>query len=136
MSDFPSRHELDDELLSAYLDDELSPQERAAVEVRLAEDAAAREMLHQLRAVSQAVQGLPQEIVGHDLGESVLRQATQTGPAIAPLVSPTTESNGRSPDRAGQPEDSFPKFTIGRSPRGWFWASLAVAAALLVIFVV
>jgi anti-sigma factor RsiW len=74
MSDFRPHPERGDELLSAYLDDDLSPEERVAVEARLAEDAQAREMLHQLRAVSQAVQGLPQEIVGHDLGESVLQR--------------------------------------------------------------
>ncbi len=86
MSNFSSRHELNDELLSADLDDELSPEERAAVEARLADDAAGREMLHQLRAVSQAVQCLPQEIVGHDLGDAVLRRATQSGPPIAPWL--------------------------------------------------
>ena len=133
MSNFSSRHELNDELLSAYLDDELSPEERAAVEARLADDAAGREMLHQLRAVSQAVQCLPQEIVGHDLGDAVLRRVTQSGPPIARLASTTTEADGGLIGRSAQLDDAFPKLTIGRSRRGWVWASLAIAAALLVM---
>ncbi len=35
--------------------------------------------------------------------------------------------------RSAQLDDAFPKLTIGRSRRGWFWASLAIAAALLVM---
>jgi hypothetical protein len=133
MSDFSSRHEPNDELLSAYLDDELSPEERAAVKARLADDAAGREMLHQLRAVSQAVQSLPQEIVGHDLGGAVLRRVTQSGPPIARLASTATEADGSLTGRSAEFDDSFPKLTIGRSRRSWFWASLAIAAALLVM---
>jgi hypothetical protein len=113
MSNYESQPGIDDELLSAYLDDELSPEERGAVEARLADDPAARDMLHQLRAVSQAVQGLPQEIVGHDLGSAVLQRVDKTEPAHG--------------------DDSSPKFSIGRTRRGWVWASLAVAAALLVM---
>ena len=73
MTDYPSKLELDDELLSAYLDGELTADEQAAVEARLSADPAAAELLHQLRAVSQAVQGLPQEVVGRDLGGPIAR---------------------------------------------------------------
>ena len=40
-----------EELLSAYLDDELSADERATVETWLAEDAAYRQLLDDLRAL-------------------------------------------------------------------------------------
>jgi hypothetical protein len=133
MSDYESRHEIDDELLSAYLDDELSPDQRAAVEARLAQDPAARETLHQLRAVSQAVQALPQEIVGHDLGEAVLRRVSPGEPPSPPADLATTHVGASSIDRAAPQESSLPKLTIGRTRRGWVWASLAVAAALLVM---
>ena len=53
------QYELDDELLSAYLDDELSADERALVEARLATDPAAQQSLEQLRSVSQSVRSLP-----------------------------------------------------------------------------
>jgi hypothetical protein len=129
-----SQREFDDELLSAYLDDELSPQERARVESRLATDPASRQTLEQLRNVSQAVRELPREVVGRELRESVLRRAEaakQAGKtaAAASTISKIDAPNG-SPAGLG---DAMPKLTIGRTPRGWVWASLAVAAALLIM---
>jgi hypothetical protein len=134
MTDYKSHHELDDELLSAYLDDELSPEERASVDARLLEDPAAQQLLHQLRAVSQSVQALPQEVVGHDLGEAVLRKVEQSRRTSATAAAATTMSNRDSTNGAStQLDGSVPTFTIGRSRRGWVWASLAVAAALLIM---
>jgi hypothetical protein len=134
MSDYEPQPDLDDELLSAYLDDELSSADRAAVETRLAEDPTARQLLHHLRAVSEAVQALPQEVVGHDMRESILQRAE---PA-------TYSAAGEQPPTAGEPLDTSngqpaasaqvaPKFTIGRTRRAWVWASFAVAAALLIM---
>ena len=74
MSEQEFQPELNDELLSAYLDDELSAEERAAVEARLANDADAQQLLHQLRAVSESVQRLPLEGVGRDLSGDILRR--------------------------------------------------------------
>ena len=137
MSDFDSQHELDDELLSAYLDEELSPEERAAVEARLAADPVAEQTLRQLRAVSQAVQGLPQEAVGYDLRESVLqRAAEQKAPnRTTAAVSPAANAVKRGSENGAtvKSADSMPTFSIGRTRRAWVWASLAVAAALLVM---
>src|SRR3954469_17395169 len=86
MSDKPSNHELDDELLSAYLDDELSADERAAVEARLATDPAAQQLLHELRSVSQSVQALPTETPSRDLSEEIIRRAREAKPANAPAA--------------------------------------------------
>src|SRR5882757_5212880 len=80
MSDKPFNYELDDELLSAYLDGELSADERAAVEARLATDAAAQQLLHELRSVSQSVQALPTESVGRDVSEEIIRRAHESAP--------------------------------------------------------
>jgi anti-sigma factor RsiW len=55
MTDHNRKYDLDDELLSAYIDNELSAEERAAVEARLASDPAAQQLLHELRSVSQSV---------------------------------------------------------------------------------
>lgn len=49
------------EQLSAYLDDELPPQARAAVEARLAKDAEVRLAMARMRQVSEAVRALPRE---------------------------------------------------------------------------
>ena len=67
--------EFDDEQLSAYLDDELAPDERVRVEARLSADPAARQLLDELRTVSQAMKSLPHAALGDDLRESVLRRA-------------------------------------------------------------
>jgi anti-sigma factor RsiW len=121
MSDNPLQHELDDELLSAYLDDELSEAERAIVEARLAADPAARQTLEELRRVSQAVRGLPQASLPRDLAESIVRRAAEAKRAAVPRPG---DANLATP----------PTFTIGRTRRAWIWASLAVAASLLIMF--
>jgi anti-sigma factor RsiW len=84
MTEFESHSDIDDELLSAYLDDELSSEERARVAARIASDPAAKSLLDELRAASSKVQGLPREIVGHDLSESVLRRHARRLPAVVP----------------------------------------------------
>ncbi len=134
MSDYEPQPELDDELLSAYLDDELSPAERAAVESRLSEDPSAQQLLHQLRSVSEAVQALPQEVVGHDMRESILREAEQARESAAvPGLRAVGEHVDASNGEAAATLDGAPKVTFGQTRRGWIWASLAIAAALLIM---
>ncbi len=135
MTDFQSNPETDDELLSAYLDDELSPDERARVDARLAADPAARQTLDQLRAASQAMHSLPQETVGQDLRESILRRAeaamlTSHGRPSAAAATKSAATNGTVGLR-----DALPRLTIGQTRRGWVWAALAIAAGLLIMVV-
>lgn len=130
MSEF--EHNFDDELLSAYLDDELSPEERARVEARLASDPAARQMLDQFRTASQAVKGLPHESVGQDLRESILRRAeaamlTGGGRSVA------AAKKSVSADDTVSLRDSLPRITIGQTRRGWVWAALAIAAGIAIM---
>lgn len=110
MNEHP-QHEFDDELLSAYLDNELSNDERARVESHLASDPAARHLLEQLRNVSQSVRELPVHSAADGLHDSILNriEAIRTPPPLAPHSSLL-------------------------APRTWFWASCAVAAALLIMF--
>ena len=122
MSEQEFQPELNDELLSAYLDDELSAEERAAVEARLANDADAQQLLHQLRAVSESVQRLPLEGVGRDLSGEILRRvaAAKSGEGVAAADAAT-------------PVRNVPEIRIFGSRRSWFWASLAVAAGLMIM---
>ncbi len=104
MADTNSHESLDDELLSAHVDGELTEAERAAVEQRLRDDPQARELVAELRAVSQKLCSLPKHELGADLREAVLQQAvvhTERAPAE------------------------------GGWTRRWAWATLALAAALL-----
>lgn len=103
MSD-ASFHDTDDELLSAYVDGELTDAERAAVEQRLRDDPRAQALVAELRAVSETLQALPKFELGTSLREAVLRQ---------------------SPIRAERAHAE------GGGTRRWAWAVLAVAAALM-----
>lgn len=62
------------ERLSAYLDDEVTPQDRAKIEAWLASDPAARAELESLRRVSRAVGALPRAAAGMDLADRVISQ--------------------------------------------------------------
>src|SRR6476659_5153452 len=92
MSDKPFNYEPGDEVLSAYLDGELSADDRAAVEARLATDPAAQQLLHELRSVSQSVQALPTESLGRDLSEEVIRRARVMRGSPDPAPSPDRRS--------------------------------------------
>ena len=70
MNDFP-----ENELLSAYLDGELTAAERAEVERLLAANPAARQLLDELRTLSATLQALPPRKLGEDLSRQVLREA-------------------------------------------------------------
>jgi anti-sigma factor RsiW len=116
---------IDDELLSAYLDNELALEERVRVDARLASDPAARQLLDELRSVSHAVKGLPKQPLGADIRDTVLRRAERA----------MLSSKAGDPNSAGGSslDDTSPRFTIGRSLRGWIWAGLATAAALAIM---
>jgi hypothetical protein len=141
MPEFESTNEFHDELLSAYLDGELSAEERAGVEERLAVDPVARQMLDELRSVSLAVQGLPREKPGADLQSEILRRAEEslrssTQPGERPSALRTVSTNGDDLPAAEQltPHGGgVPPVSVGRTRRGWVWAGLAVAAALLIM---
>ena len=78
------------ELLSAYLDGELTAAEQARVEQLLAANPAARHWVEEMRALSNTLQSLPQEKVGEDLGPRVLRLAERRMLTDAPPAEPDT----------------------------------------------
>lgn len=130
MTDPSRQHDLDDELLSAYIDNELSPEERAAVEARLASDPAAQQLLHELRSVSQSVEAMPTEKLGRDLSDSVIR-------VVRSSPDPPPASDRRSPspiDKQISSDDALPRLRIFGSTRARVWAAIALAAGLLIMF--
>ncbi len=112
----PSARELDDELLSAYVDNELDVRERAAVEQRLRTDERARRLVDELRAASETVQALPREQLGRDLRGIVMAQIERS--AIEPAAVLAMPEKGGARRSAG---------------RGWAWAAVAIAAGLLLM---
>src|SRR5262245_16589904 len=132
MSGLPNQFELDDELLSAYIDDELAPADRAAVDARLAADSAARQLLHELRLVAQSIHALPTAVVARDLSETIIRRALEIKPqasAVRGSPDPALPADRRSPSIS----DALAKIPAFRTRRSWIWASLALAAGLLII---
>jgi len=106
MTDKFFHEEYGDEILSAYVDGELTDAERATVEKRLQADPQAREMVAQLRAVSESLRSLPKHRLEVDLREAVLQHSAVRAERV--------------PAEAG-------------GPRRWAWAALALAAALMLM---
>jgi hypothetical protein len=99
------------ELLSAYLDNELTPAERIALERRLAQDADLRAALDDLRGVTRAIRGLPTLRAPRDF---------RLDPAVF----------GRQDVSPARPA---PRRRIPR--RGYQWASGISALAAMLVFV-
>ncbi len=84
MSEQNNQREFDDSLLSAYVDGELTADERAAVEARLAEDPQARQLVADLETVSARVRSLPRAEVAGDIRAAVMDQIAESTSALPP----------------------------------------------------
>jgi hypothetical protein len=115
------------ELLSAYLDGELTAAEQARVEQLLATDPAARRWLDEMRALSHTLQSLPQEKVGEDLGPHVLRMAERRLLSDSPPAEPAAQP--------APPSQPFWRETLRGmlSRRALVWSGLAVAIAVMMM---
>lgn len=114
---------INDELLSAYLDGEVTAEEQAKIEELLAAQPQARQLLEELRALSGALQSLPPARLETDLSERVIRAAQRqilTGGDAA------TESTGP----AGSLWGRLRKRLTGRA---LFWPAVASALALWIV---
>ncbi|MCA9229084.1 MAG: hypothetical protein KDA57_00420 [Planctomycetales bacterium] len=109
MTDTEQPESFDDELLSAYVDGELDPQQSAFVEQRLRDDPGARQLVAELQELSASLRALPREQIGKSLRDAVLLRTEQE---------PVTLSSK-------PPRTSF--------ARRWTWAALAVAATFFLI---
>jgi len=107
------------ELLSAYLDDAVSADERASVEAHLADSAESRRLLEELRAVRGALQGLPRQHLEADFADRVLRRAERE--MLVGRAEPVGEDSSDVVRRLGF--------------RMILWPLIAVAAALLMALV-
>jgi hypothetical protein len=82
--------EFSDEQLSAYLDGQLSADERTAVEAQLAADPASRQLLGELRAVSGQVKSLPTYSADRGFADRVVQAALAAKAARgAPVALPS-----------------------------------------------
>lgn len=111
------QNELNDSLLSAYLDDQLTGEERAAVEAKLRESAEHRQTLAELRSLRESFQALPRYQLGDDFSGRVIEAAlaaeaqqntaneparTPLGPTVMPVErTPASRTNHRLAYAAG-----------------------------------
>ncbi|HEV7221313.1 MAG TPA: zf-HC2 domain-containing protein, partial [Pirellulales bacterium] len=135
----------DDELLSAYLDGELSEADRARAEQLLAEQPEARQLLEDLRALHGSFEGLPVHRLDQDFPARVLRGAEREilsaeppGEALgaadkaAPGVKPLAAASPHPASERSVPPLQ-PSFGWARWRRPVAWAGLAMAAGLLLM---
>jgi hypothetical protein len=120
--------EFTDELLSAYLDGELTPAERVQVEARLASDPHVRQLLDELRVLSGEVRALPRYSVGAGFSQRVIA-AAMTARGKAP---PSQSGEVMPATRAGTPS-SPDKVRRGRRLPVVLAGVAAVAAAVAVL---
>lgn len=103
-----------EEILSAYLDDELGAQERAEVERRLASDAHWRETLEKLQEVRTWVQELP--AVTPSRPKSIVQMLAE-----------------QKPDQNDTPVRLIDNANISAAPSSWKWMMSLAATSLLLV---
>lgn len=127
----------DEELLSAYLDGELTGEERSRVERWLADSPDARQLLDELRSLKTSLERMPRARLGHDFAEHVLRHAERevltgdVGEHAAPIP---TSASAKKIESAARVE-RLSGLSWQRLRRPVIWASLTLAAGLLIMFV-
>jgi hypothetical protein len=129
----------ENELLSAYLDGELTATEQADVEQLLDESPEARRLLEELRALSSSLRSLPQYKLDEDLSEGVLRLAERrilAGDGRRGQDAPVSESAPpakMAPAAGPAPRDHSRPAAWHRivTPRNFIYAAATAAAAVL-----
>ncbi len=113
---------VNEELLSAYLDDEVTPDERALVEQQLGQSAAWRQCLEEMRSLRASIRALPRFKLNRNLDARVLAEAERQV-----LSSPKSAHDSLAAADA-------PRWRFPRTWRTWVWPALTLAAALLIKF--
>ena len=134
--------EFDEELLSAYLDGELTAAERARVEKLLAEQPESRHLFEELRSIKTSLERMPRSRLPHDFADQVLRQAEKevlTTPGDDRAGGAASGDGARAHESVEKVDRServerLSGFSWQRMRRPVIWASLTLAAGLLIMF--
>ena len=135
----PSPQEFSDELISAYLDGELSPEEKARVEDLLIDSPEHRRLFEELKALRTTLHSLPSYQLGGDFAKRVLQKAERemlTGSkadedSAAPQQETEQANTSAAPPVLPTP-GTKPNEPSEGSWRGMIWAVAVLAAALAV----
>jgi hypothetical protein len=142
----------DDELISAYLDDDLSREDRLRAEQLLLDRADLRRLFDELRGLRQGLRSLPKFSLGDEFSSAVLRQAersvlqgdeadkaqtpaaeTTKGP-IAPTTPPAVVPQASQQQQARAAAAPVVLADRSRALRPIVYALATVAAALAIMF--
>ncbi len=121
----------DAELLSGYLDGELTPAERAVVEQLLAKDAKAGELLADLRGIRADLQQVPKVQLPEQFANEVLRSAERLMLLGPPELTPSAQAEIDSAQAELAPRAA--RRHLWSSP-AWFITGAAVAVLLMFAF--
>jgi negative regulator of sigma E activity len=135
----PERTEsITEEMISAYLDGELTIEQRRTVEQSMARDPRYGQLLQQLQSLRDGLNELPRHHLDENFAQRVLQriESIPSEDAIHSVDGPSDHASARSAD--GPPDGSPQLITVSRS-RGWrrglMWSALAaVAAAVVMLF--
>jgi hypothetical protein len=128
------KNQAENELLSAYLDGELTPAEQAQAEQLLADSPAARRTLDEMRALAATLQSLPRQRLGVDLSDRVLHAAAKRKGADDASQLSVPGSGKPAGPRSGNWLPKIPE-RISRNPRLIVWpAVILTVAVLLMVF--
>jgi hypothetical protein len=122
----------DNELLSVYLDGELTADERAQVEYMLATNPAAGKLLADLRSLGAALKSLPRQKLDENISEKVM----QTAKKRMSIQASDGEEKGQGLETGPLAEPTPVFSTVLRrlkNPRIWVWEIVVVAVAVLLI---
>jgi hypothetical protein len=127
----------DEELLSAYLDGELTADERSRVEKLLAESPENRQLLEELRSIQASLQRMPRAGLGPDFADQVSREAKNKA-AADNCDDNDSDRGGPASQRAAPVEpaeraERLSGLSWQRMRRPAIWASLTLAAGLLIM---
>jgi negative regulator of sigma E activity len=113
-----------EELISFYLDGELSPEETVRVEQLLQQHGDLRQLHDELKVIRASLRSLPAHRLEASFSSQVLRQAERTM-----LREPATD---RATEDAVMPAEKFNWPRPFSSVRSVVWAAMAISAALLI----
>lgn len=121
-------HQIPEELISAYLDGELTSDEQLLVEEALRDDPQSQQLLEDLQSLHDRLQAIPRSEPSRDYTQQILRRAERA------ILTGTTEPG---PSLSSDESPAAPTVTLPTSkgsPGNWkhvVWASTALAATLL-----
>ncbi len=124
----------DESWLTAYIDDELSEDERRFVESKLASDPLLKKVLEDLYQVRSMVVGLRPGVLESDLTQSVLGKIQDAAPTKEPLAIPATTTFEEQRENVGSVQTRSVSQSPSPSPRttgNWRWFGVAMAASIV-----